>query len=141
MDIVLKLLSNMSCIKKADNNEEKIKCLVNRIDKLEHDVSDVYHKKSVDDKIENIKETNKLQLKSIQNSHDIKLKGIQDNNEIRLKNIDMQQLELKEFQNEIMKKLHSNSEKLSAISGFLERKSISSPSSRYGESRSRRIWR
>jgi hypothetical protein len=137
MDIVLKLLSNMSCIKKADSNEEKINCLVNRIDKLEHDVSDVYHKKSVDDKIENIKENNKLQLKNIENSHDIKLKGIQDYNEIRLKNIDIQQLELKEFQNEIMNKLQNNSEKLSSISGFLERKT----SSRYGESMSRRIWR
>lgn len=140
MDIALKLLSNMSCIKKADNNEEKINCLINRIDKLEHDVSDVYHKKSIDDKIENIKENNNLQLKSMENSHDIKLKGIQDSNEIRLKNIDIQQLELKDFQNEIMNKLQNNSEKLSAISGFLERKS-SSPSTRHGESRSRRIWR
>ncbi len=135
MDIALKLLSNMSCIKKADTNEEKINCLINRIDKLENDVSDVYHKKSVDDKIDNIKQTTKLQLKNIENSHDIKLKGIQDNNEIRLKNIDTQQLESKEFQNEIMNKLQSNSEKLSTIYGFLEKKSS------HGELRSRRIWR
>jgi len=114
----------MSCLKKADSNEEKINCLVNRIDKLEHEVSDVYHKKSIDDRIENIKETNKLQLKSIENSHDIKLKGVQDNNEIRLKHIDMQQVELKEFHNEIMSKLQYNSEQLSTISGFLERKNL-----------------
>jgi len=124
MDIVLKLLSSMSsCIKKSEKKEENLNCLINRIEKLEHDLSDVYHKKSVDDKIDNMKENNILQLKSIENSHDIKLKGIQDYNEIRLKNIDTQQLELKEFQKDIMTKLQSNSEKLSAISGFLERNS------------------
>ena len=135
MDIVFKLLSNMSCIKKPDTNEERINCLNDRIDKLEDTVSDMYHKKCVDDKIDNIKETNNLQLQNIENRYDIKLKGIQDYNEIRLKNIDTQQLELKEFHNEIINKLQSNSEKLSKITGFLESKNL------YGEFRSRKIWR
>jgi hypothetical protein len=137
MDIVLKLLNSIPCVKKVETNEEKINCIDNRLYNLEQRLTGVYNNNIVDSKIENIN----LKIKNIENNYNLKFKNIQENNEVKLKNIEDKQNDLKDVQSEIFYKIQKNAEKLSTITGYLEQNSVSNAFNRSSSIDKRRKWR
>ncbi len=141
MDIALKIINNIPCVKKVETNEEKIKCLDNRLYNLEQHIQDVYNKNTVDIKIARVNDTINLKLNNIETSNNLRFQGMQDFNEIRLKNIEDKQNDLKDTQSEIFHKIQKNADKLSTITGYLEQNSVSNAFSKSSSRSIRRNWR
>ena len=114
----------------------------NRLYNLEQQIVDVYKKRSVDLKIENVKENFNLKFKNIENNNNLKFENMQQNSEVRLKNIEEKQNDLREVQSEIFYNIQKNADKLSTITGYLEQSSVSNAFNRSSSSRNhRRVWR
>ena len=140
MDIVLKLISSIPCVKKVETNEDKIICIDNRLYNLEQQMVEVYNKNIVDSKIENID----LKFQNIEKNNNLRFQNIQDNSEVKLKNIEDKQNDLKEVQSEIFYKIQKNADKLSTITGYLEQNSVSNAFNRTTNNmrhNNRQIWR
>lgn len=141
MEIALKIINSIPCVKKVDTNEEKIKCLDNRLHTLEQHIQNVYNKNTVDTKIATVNDTINLKLNNIETSNNLKFQSMQDFNEIRLKNIENKQNDLKDTQSEIFYKIQRNADKLSTITGYLEQSSVSNAFSKSSSRSRRRNWR
>jgi glutamate-1-semialdehyde aminotransferase len=141
MEIALKIINNIPCVKKVETNEEKIKCMDNRLYTLEQQLQDIYNKNTVDTKIARVNDTINLKLNNIETSNNLKFQSMQDFNEIRLKNIDDKQNDLKDNQSEIFHKIQRNADKLSTITGYLEQSSVSNALDKSMSRPRRRNWR
>lgn len=126
MDIILKIITSLPCLKKQQTHDDKFNCFENRISRLEREVNDIYNKEDIDDKIYNLKETNNLKIKGLDEKNTIKLLNIHDNHNIKLEYIIDKQKELKDVQNEIFYKIQNNTDNLSKISGYIGKQIISS---------------